>query len=210
MNYKILANDYVNTGGNCMVLVSEVWLKDENKTVYVFTADEHCVMSTVDYIRKDLEVDDYDEFIVEAACFTDADHADCCTYFEIYRDCVFEYLRRDCGYFNYRFALPFEWLLPNYQLQITAAQRQYVSEEYGGAFATDGTVVYVEQADGEPIELLNRTTYGSLRSTLSSCLYWLQATNETDSAFLDPIDHEQLLQTIQDVSYWMDQITGEK
>ena len=33
MNFTILKHEYENTGGHCMVLFSEVYLRDEDRTI---------------------------------------------------------------------------------------------------------------------------------------------------------------------------------
>lgn len=204
MNYTIIHNDYVNTGGNTMVHVSEVWLKDENRTVFVYVGDEDVSMHTVDYIRNDIEVNDYDELLVEAANWKNPDFAKCCKYFDIFRECLFEYLKRDCKYFNYNASIPYEWLLPSHQLQITDKQLAYVDDECGGEYATDGIVVVIPLENGNELHLLNRTEHSNLVNTLASCLYWLQAKYEVDHEVMEMDDIENLLATIQDVKHYME------
>lgn len=205
MNYTIIHNDYVNTGGNTMVHVSEVWLKDENRTVFVYVGDEDVSMHTVDYIRNDIEVNDYDELLIEAANWKNGDFADVCTYFDIFRECLFEYLKRDCKYFGYKASVPYVWLPFEYQLQITAEQKHYVEDELTGEFETDGVVVIVPLANGEEIELLKVTEHKPLVNVLSACLFRLQCVYERDHEFMDADDCGELLATIQDVVYYMNQ-----
>lgn len=150
MNYTIISHDYENTGGNCMISVFEVWLPDENRTVFVNVGEEYCTITTVNHIMSDLEIDDYDKITVATLNYKESD--DCTVtdkYFELCRYCLFEYLKKDCKYMGYTESLPFVWLLPEYQQQISSLERQFVDDEYGDGFDTDGYCVIIPTEDGE-------------------------------------------------------------
>ena len=83
--FKVHDYQYLNTGGNCMVGIHNVWLPEEKRMVYVYTNEEGCTISTVDYIRYDLEIDDYDEFIVDCVDWGRVTGSE--KYFELYRYC---------------------------------------------------------------------------------------------------------------------------
>ena len=55
MNYKVLSHDYTNNGGNCMVSTFQVWLEDENKTVFLHMNEEGGTLATCDYINHEIE-----------------------------------------------------------------------------------------------------------------------------------------------------------
>ena len=150
MNYTIISHDYENTGGHCMISVFEVWLPDENRTVFVNVGEEYCTITTVNHIMSDLEIDDYDKITVATLNYKESD--DCTVtdkYFELCRYCLFEYLKKDCKYMGYTESLPFVWLLPEYQQQISSLERQFVDDEYGDGFDTDGYCVIIPTEDGE-------------------------------------------------------------
>lgn len=56
-NYQIMANDYFNTGGNCMVNITDVYDRQLKKMRYVFINEEHLVITDYDYIRNELPDD---------------------------------------------------------------------------------------------------------------------------------------------------------
>lgn len=147
MKYKVLAYDFRNTGGNCMVSITDVWLPDENKTVYVFTNDEGCSISAVDYIRNDITVDDYDDVTIDSfeylALSTDEMKAN--KYFELYRWCLNAFVRDYCSYFNSKRVLPFILLSDNLRRQITAEYRKWHEENISERFMTDGCKIIIEE-----------------------------------------------------------------
>ena len=150
MNYQVMNHEYLNTGGHCMVSVFEVWLPDENRTVFVNVGEEYCTITTVNHIMRDLEIDDYDKITVATLYYKESD--DCTVtdkYFELGRYCLFEYLKKDCQYMGYTESLPFVWLLPEYQQQISSLERQFVEDECGDYFCTDGYRVTIPTEDGE-------------------------------------------------------------
>ena len=152
MNYIVISHNYVNTGGYCMVSVFEVWLLDENRTVFVNVSDEYCTVTTVNYIMGDFEIDDYDKITIAILHYKKSDYRTVTNeYFDLCRYCLFEYLKKDCKYMCYTEWLPFAWLLPVYQQQISDVERQFVEDEFGDCFDTDGYHVIVPTAKGERI-----------------------------------------------------------
>lgn len=143
MNYKVLAHEFTNTGGNCMVNITDVWLPDENKTVYVYTNEDGCTIATADYIRHCLDVDDCNEFIMDSLYYCDltADQIKAHNYFELYRDCIFEFTKQYCKYFKCKRALPYCLLSKEMQSQITAEYRTWFEENVSEKFAIDGDKV---------------------------------------------------------------------
>ena len=99
VSYTVLNYEYLNTGGNTMVGIHEVWLPVERKTVYIYTNEEGCVMSLVDYIRNEFEPSDYDS--VQIDVFDLGRVTGWEKYFELYRRCYNDYLKDDCRYFGY-------------------------------------------------------------------------------------------------------------
>lgn len=140
-NFKALNYEYLNTGGNTMVGIHEVWLPEEFKTVYVYTNEEGCTITLVDYLRNELDADDYDEFILDYCDFgTLTDHA---KYFELYRYCLAQYLKDDCKYFGATRNVPFNLLSDELQRQVTADYLEWLEDEGYSGIDTDGYKVVV-------------------------------------------------------------------
>lgn len=204
MNYRIMNHEYLNTGGHCMVSVLEVWLPDENRTVFVNVGEGHCTITTVNHIMSDIEIDDFDKITVAMLSYREPDeYAVTNDYFELCRYCLFEYLKKDCMYGCYRESLPYEWLLPAFKVQVLLIERQFVEDECSGTFDTDGYHVWVPTPDGSRELSVKEPQRKSLQQTLAACLYRLQATYDCNNEFMDADDLSDLLTTIDDVKYYM-------
>lgn len=189
-----------------MVSVFEVWLPDENRTVFVNVGEKYCTITTVNHIMSDIEIDDFDKITVATLNYKESD--DCTVtneYFKLCRHCLFEYLKKDCKYFGYRESLPYEWLLPAFKVQVLLIERHFVEDECGGTFDTDGCHVWVPTPDGdrEVTEVIPQ--HKTLQQTFAACLYRLQATYECNHEVMDADDIGELLTTIEDVKYYMNQ-----
>ena len=205
MNYNVISHNYLNTGGHCMISVFEVWLPDENRTVFVNVGEGYCTITTVNHIMSDIEIDDFDKITITTLSYKESD--DCTVtnrYFELCRYCLFEYLKKNCKYMGYTESLPFVWLPAVYQQQITNKERQYVEEVFGDYFNTDGYTVYIFTEDDDEKEITEKVPqHKSLQNTLAACLFRLQATYECNHEVMDADDLGDLLTTIDDVKYYM-------
>lgn len=205
MNYNVISHNYENTGGHCMISVFEVWLPDENRTVFVNVGEGYCTITTVNHIMSDIEIDDFDKITIATLNYKESD--DCTVtnkYFELCRYCLFEYLKKNCKYMGYTESLPFVWLPAVYQQQITNKERQYVEEVFGDYFNTDGYTVYIFTEDDDEKEITEKVPqHKSLQNTLAACLFRLQATYECNHEVMDADDIGDLLTTIEDVKYYM-------
>lgn len=145
--FSVLNYDYVNTGGNTMVGVAEVWLPEEKKTVYALFNEEGCTLSVVDYIRNEILDCDYDELMIEVIDWGRlTGHED---YFELYRHCLNEYTKSDCKYFGITRRLPKYLLSDELQKQVTEEYLDWLHAESDGCIETDGSKIIVEP-DYEP------------------------------------------------------------
>ena len=207
MNYKVISHDYENAGGHCMVSVFEVWLPDENRTVFVNVGEGYCTITTVNHIMSDIEIDDFDKITIATLSYKDVDDFTVTNdYFELCRYCLFEYLKKNCKYMSYTESLPFVWLPAVYQQQITNKERQYVEEVFGDYFNTDGYTVYIFTEDDDEKEITEKVPqHKTLQQTLAACLFRLQATYECNHEVMDADDIGDLLTTIEDVKYYMNQ-----
>lgn len=190
-----------------MVSVFEVWLPDENRTVFVNVGEGYCTITTVNHIMSDIEIDDFDKITIATLSYRDVDDFTVTNdYFELCRYCLFEYLKKNCKYMGYTESLPFAWLLPVYQQQISDLERQYVEEVFGDYFNTDGYTVYIFTEDDDEKEITEKVPqHKPLQNTLAACLFRLQATYECNHEVMDADDIGDLLTTIEDVKYYMNQ-----
>lgn len=53
-NYQVMGSEYLNTGGHCMVHITDVYNKQSKTMQYVFINEEYLIVSTYDYIRNEL------------------------------------------------------------------------------------------------------------------------------------------------------------
>lgn len=137
--YKILDSELLNTGGGTMVEITEVFLKDQKKTTFVFTNEEGCTMSLVDYIRHDFEPEDYDEFIIDQFSIDNFSGHE--QHFELFKDCVNNFAKHYYDRFGALSDLPYELLADSLQGQITEDYFKWGMDNNSGMFTTDGKVV---------------------------------------------------------------------
>lgn len=140
--FKVHDYQYLNTGGNCMVGIHNVWLPEEKRMVYVYTNEEGSTISTVDYIRYDLEIDDYDEFIVDCVDWGRITGYE--KYFELYRYCYNQYLVDDCEYFKTTRGVMPHLLSDELQSMISDDYREYIMTMSDGLFETDGKIIITD------------------------------------------------------------------
>ena len=144
--FKVLNYEYLNTGGNCMVGVFEVWLPEKKQTVYVYVNEEGYTMSVVDYIRHELEIHDYDELMIECGDWGRVTGHE--TYFELYRHCLNEYTKSDCRHFGYIRELPYHLLSDELQNKVPAGYREWCDTENGSVIGTNGEDIVVSEYFG--------------------------------------------------------------
>lgn len=129
-----------------MVSTFQVWLSDENKTLFVHVNEEYATLATCDYINNDI---DYDEKMqIENVRIEELDKAN--QYFELYRYCVLEYVKRNCKRYNYSVHLTYDMLPDNLQQELTAEYLKWHYENIGNTFETDGYDLFLSE---EYIEL---------------------------------------------------------
>lgn len=76
-----------------MVSVFQVWLADENRTVWLYVSDEGFTLTSVDWLNCEIDYDD--KMVVETVNISDLPSKDS-DYYELYRECLFEYVKKDC------------------------------------------------------------------------------------------------------------------
>ena len=139
--FKVLDFEYFNSGGHCMISIFTVWPPEENKTIYALTNEEGCTLATVDYIRNDLNIDDYDELMIESVDWGTITGYE--KYFELYRYCLNQHTRRDCKNFGYIRGLPYYLLSAELQTKVPTGYAEYANEELGGLIDTNGVEIIV-------------------------------------------------------------------
>lgn len=134
--FKVLNYEYLNTGGGCMVGIFEVWLPAKKQTVYVYANEEGYTMSAVDYIRNELDIDDYDELMLEYGDWGRITGNE--DYFELYRHCLNEYTKSDCQAFKQTRELPYYLLSDELQKKVTTEYLQWLEYEGIDTIETNG------------------------------------------------------------------------
>jgi len=139
--FKVLNYTYLNTGGNTMVGIFEVWLPSEKKVVFALANEEGCTLSVVDYISNELEIDDYDELILENVDWGRITGHE--RYFELYKYCLNEYTKSDCRYFGYTRQLPLHLLSDELQEQLSADYVVWLNDNEHDDVETDGEKIII-------------------------------------------------------------------
>lgn len=141
-NFKVLNREYLNTGGNTMVGIHEVWLPEVRLTVYAYTNEEGCTLSLVDYIRNELDIDDYDELVFDYVDWGRITGDE--TYFELYRCCFNQYLVDDCQHFGYTRRVHSFLLSDELQNGLDANYMRWLATESDGLVETDGRCIITD------------------------------------------------------------------
>ena len=141
-SFKVLDYQYLNTGGNTMVGIHRVWLTEEKKVVYVYTNEEGSTIATVDYIRDELPIDDYDEFMMDVVDWGRIIGNE--KYFELYRYCYNQYLVDDCKYFGITRGVQYHLLSDELQEMISDDYLKHLATDYGMLVETDGKIIVTD------------------------------------------------------------------
>lgn len=139
--FKVLSYEYMNTGGNCMVGIFEVWLPADKCVRYVLVNEDGCSMTSVDYISNELDIDDYDEIILDNVEWSSVTGSE--RYFELYRHCLNEYTKSDCKHFGHVAYVPYILLSDELQMQVPQPYLQFANEERNGVIPTNGKEVCI-------------------------------------------------------------------
>lgn len=202
MKFKVISHEYRNTGGNTMVSVFQIYLIDQNRTVFVNCGERSAYMTTVDYVNH-FDPDDYDEITIEWVDFTQGMSAEICTYYDVFSHCLYEWLKSDCKHYHYRMGIHYCWLPEAVRVQISTQQKDFVEDEMGGDFYTDGYYVYVPTPSDEDDEIPVVTKHKSLHDTLAACLGRLTDKLEIDGVHMAADDLHELRVTIADVHHYL-------
>lgn len=148
LQYKVLETSYENTGGHCMVGISTVWLPQLNQTLYAVVNDECAAIYTVDHIRQDLDINDYDDVTLDLMYWSAHEYTS--RYYDLYRDCRFEYLKSDCKACGRNVFLDYDELTEDMKGTFSTDMFEYMANN-GLQYETDGykalTPRCIEKAD---------------------------------------------------------------
>lgn len=147
--FKVLRWDYSNTGGNCMIGALDVYLYDIKQVRTVLVSEEGACLSYVDYINNDLEIDDYDELMIE-----NIDWSTCTgheKYFELYRHAFNRYLQDDCRYFRTTKDVPYHLLSDELQRKVPDGYVEWADRENNSVITTSGYKIYVSDRFNPPV-----------------------------------------------------------
>lgn len=136
MDFKIIRHTYENTGGGCMVSFDEVWMAEEDRTIFVQTNEMGCSFYTVDAYHGEVEIDPFSWIEIDGGKWLHHH------YFELARECVRRYAIDDGG----EIVMPYEWLPDDVQKQVTPDYRKWNQTELGGQYLTNGRQLIIEEA----------------------------------------------------------------
>ena len=138
-NYQIMNNEYLNTGGNCMVHITDVYNCRLKKMQYVFINEEYLVVSDYDYIRNELpHATTPDDFMLHVIAIEDVTHEpsfDTHPMFELPEeitdllfDCYLLFIRAYCKYTSKNYVCRLD-ALPNVLYdQVTREYSHWLAE----------------------------------------------------------------------------------
>lgn len=202
MKYRIISHDYRNTGGNTMVSVFQVYLADQNRTVFVNCGEHSASMTTVDYVNN-FDPDYYDQITVVSVDFTEDLSAEICTYYDVFSHCLFEWLKSDCKHYRCTMGIHYCWVPAVVRMQISDFQKDFIEDELNDLFYTDGYNVFVPTPSGEDDEIPIVSKHKPLHDTLAACLGRLTDKLDVDQECMTAEDLQELRKTIADVYYYL-------
>jgi hypothetical protein len=129
-----------------MVSTFQVWLSDENKTMFIHVNEEGGTLATCDYINNEI---DYDE-TMQIENFSTEYLTKENDRFELYKYCVLEYVKRDSKRYGYKAKLTYDLLPAELQSELTPEYLEWHYENIGNDFETDGYELFLSDDYVEP------------------------------------------------------------
>lgn len=153
MSYSVLNHNYQNTGGGCMVSSFMLYDDTAKRTLFMLLTEEGGTIATADYVMQEVEYSN--DLIVDMANFDVLQPTD--DYYELYRQCLAEYIKKDCSYNCTTVELRYEMLSDELRSQISDEYLRWHKAEIGNRFETDGKRIicadrYLEQLPQETEE----------------------------------------------------------
>lgn len=195
MNFKITSHKYENTGGHCMVSFDQIWLPDENRTIFATTNEVGSCFYTADVYFGG--IDDLEPFEwLSVECDANIkDHR----YYELFRELLHLFAIDDWKYSHNTTGLPYVLLTDELQEQVSDHYKHWCENEERIDFETDGEKIVIDAnyiPMGE-IPPLSDETYLKLVSTMHAfrdvyfdiCKLWNSTTHIFDEVLEDyPFD----------------------
>lgn len=139
MNFKIISHTYENTGGGCMVAFDQIWLPDEDRTIFATTNETGVCLYTAD--RYHGELDDLEPF--EYLDITYLKDVETLVYYDMFRTLLCKYATDAWNIDHETTFLPFVLLTDDLQQAIDPDYKYWNEHENGSDFETDGTGIIV-------------------------------------------------------------------
>lgn len=140
MNYKMLDNTYLNTGGGCMVNITTIFDLTNKKTLYVMINEEGGTLCSADYIRFDVDYDEVDTIDYFSYDTIEPQHC----FFELYQDCWREYAKADFKHFKNYSRVPIKFLPEDLKSQLTSDYIAWCNDESDGCVESNGNNVVID------------------------------------------------------------------
>lgn len=141
-DFQILAYKYMNTGGNTMVGIFDVWMPSMNRVVYMLTNEEGCTMAAVDYISNELNVESYEDLQIENVDWGRITGFE--KHFELYRHCFNVYNRDDCKFFGITRRVMHHLLSDELIAKVHPDYIAWTCNKSDGCIETDGDTIVVD------------------------------------------------------------------
>lgn len=149
--YQTVNHSFENTGGNNMLLVSTVYLKQLEHVVYVMTDNDGVTMANVDFVTNELDwLDDVNNVIIAAYQITSL-HTECtCTDdYQMYSDCYQEYIKQYCETYDRHMFIDYD-VLPTALQQLISDDYKKWLEDVEQLVETDGEQIYLNSCYRAP------------------------------------------------------------
>ena len=181
-NYQIINNEYFNTGGGCMVHITDVYDTQSKTMRYVFINEEYLVVASYDYVRNELpdgmDCEDFMMHSVELQHFTNEPSFDTYHMFELPEeitdllfDCWLLYIRAYCKHTGKNLACRLDALPSELYDQVTREYSHWLAENELDP-VTDGyrVIIHPEYIAAIEDETLNSTAAYELQQHLKECM----------------------------------------
>jgi hypothetical protein len=140
-SYEVILQEYFNSGGGCMVGIYTIYDSMLNRTLFLCINEEGGTLTTVDYIRGEIDMDG--KMIVDVFNVNELDPG--VKHFDLYRSCFMDYVKHDCERFGTVYHVPFDVLPDVLQQTVSADYYDWQIANGGDKFATNGVKVLEDE-----------------------------------------------------------------
>lgn len=180
--YQTIDNEYLNTGGNCMVDITTVYNRRYKMRQYVYINEEYLVVANYDYIRNELpdnaSPEDYVMYEISQDAFTTDPSFDNRSVDEIDDDtallllsCLLSYIRNSVKHNRRNYFTTYDKLPNELAKLVTDSYRTWLDER-SQLIETDGYKIIVDSHYHEPevIDTPNGLAAKSLQEHLTESI----------------------------------------